>query len=97
MPVLRGTGLRVQTIVVANQNWGLSVKEISSEYEVDQTQVKEAWAFYQAHQQEIDLDLAAEQSLEAGHGSNRLLSTTQANEWPGQLRWLNDWREEERQ
>lgn len=24
----------------------------------------------------------------------RLLSETQANEWPGQVRWLNDWRED---
>jgi uncharacterized protein (DUF433 family) len=68
VPVVRGTGLRVQTIVVANQNWGLSVKEISSEYDVDQAQVKEALAFYEAHRQEINLELAAEQSLEDERG-----------------------------
>lgn len=67
MPVLRGTGIRVQTIVVASQDWGLSVKEISAEYGLSQTQVKEALAFYEAHQQEIDLDLAAEHSLEAAN------------------------------
>ncbi len=65
VPVLRGTGIRVQTIVVASQDWGLSVKEISSEYSVNQAQVKEALAFYEAHRQEIEMDLAAEQSLEA--------------------------------
>ncbi len=27
---------------------------------------------------------------------DRLLSETQAEDWPGQVRWLNDWREEQR-
>ena len=67
VPVLRGTGIRVQTIVVANRNWGLSVEEISTEYGLNQTQVKETLAFYQAHQQEIEMDLAAEQSLESAN------------------------------
>ena len=67
MPVLRGTGIRVQTIVVASQDWGLSIEEISSEYGVNQVQVKGALAFYEAHQQEIEMDLAAEQSLEAAN------------------------------
>ena len=64
VPVLRGTGIRVQTIAVANQDWGSSVKEISAEYGVSQLQVQEALDFYKAHQQEIDMDLEAEQSLE---------------------------------
>jgi uncharacterized protein (DUF433 family) len=64
VPVLRGTGLRVQTIVVASQDWGLSNQEIVAEYSLSQAQVKEALAFYQAHPQDIDLELAAEQSLE---------------------------------
>ena len=65
--VLRGTGIRIQTFVVASQDWGLSVEEISDEYGVSKAQVKEAIAFYEAHQQEIDLELAAEQSLEAAN------------------------------
>ena len=65
LPVLRGTGIRVQTLVVASRDWGLSVQEISSEYSLSQTQVKEALAFYEAHREEIEKDLAAEQSLEA--------------------------------
>jgi uncharacterized protein (DUF433 family) len=65
VPVLRGTGIRVQTIVVASQDWGLSVEEISAEYGLSQAQVKGALAFYEAHQPEIEIELAAEQSLEA--------------------------------
>src|SRR5688572_12526157 len=37
--VLRGTGIRVQTIVVANQNWNLSAEQIASEYDINQAQV----------------------------------------------------------
>lgn len=66
--VLRGTGIRVQTIVVANQNWKLSPEQIASEYDLNQTQVKEALAFYEAHHQEIEVDLATEQSLEPSDG-----------------------------
>ena len=35
-----------------------------AEYGLSQTQVNEALAFYEAHQQEIEKELAAEQSLE---------------------------------
>ena len=64
VPALRGTGIRVQTIVVAAQDWGLSPKEIAAEYGVSTTQVKEALAFYRAHRQEIDANITIEQSLE---------------------------------
>jgi uncharacterized protein (DUF433 family) len=64
--VLRGTGIRVQTIVVANQNWNLSAEQIASEYDINQAQVKEALAFYETHRQEIEADLAMEEALEPG-------------------------------
>lgn len=67
-PTLRGMGIRVQSIVVATQDWGLSVEQVAVEYDVSQTQVREALAFYQAHHQEIELEMAVEQSLEAAHG-----------------------------
>lgn len=67
-PVLRGTGIRVQTIVVANQDWELSIEQIATEYNLNRAQVKEALAFYEAHREEIEIDLAAEQSLEAKRG-----------------------------
>jgi len=67
-PVLRNTGIRVQSLVVAADNWGLSVEQIVAEYGVGPAQVKEALAFYENHRHEIDLELTAEQTLEAGHG-----------------------------
>jgi uncharacterized protein (DUF433 family) len=66
-PVLRGTGVRVQTLVVAAREWGLSPAQIAAEYEVTQAQVKDALAFYEAHRQEIEASIAAEQALEEAH------------------------------
>ncbi len=66
-PVLRGTGLRVQTIVVAAQDWKLPAEQIAEEYGAGKGQVREALAFYEAHRQEIDDDLAAEQALETAN------------------------------
>ena len=63
--VLRGTGIRVQTVVVANQIWDLSLPQIAAEYDLPEPQVHEALAFYQAHRQDIDAAIAAEQTYEA--------------------------------
>jgi uncharacterized protein (DUF433 family) len=63
-PVLRGTRLRVQTLVIAADKWGLSPKEIANEYEFSEAQVNEALAFYEAHRQEIDASIATEQIIE---------------------------------
>ncbi len=67
VPILRGTGVRVQTVVVAAQQWGLSMAEIAAEYDLTQAQVRDALDFYEAHRQEIDADIAAEQALEKSH------------------------------
>ncbi len=63
-PALRGTGIRVQTIVIAAQAWGLTQSQIATEYDLTEVQVKGALAFYEAHRQEIDASIAAEQNLE---------------------------------
>ena len=63
-PVLRGTGIRVQTLVVAAQAWGLSPAQIAAEYDLNEAQVKDALAFYEAHRQEIKASISAEQVLE---------------------------------
>jgi uncharacterized protein (DUF433 family) len=63
-PVLRGTGIRVQTIVVAAQRWGLTVEQIAAEYDLTPSQVEAALAFYEAHRVEIDAAMEAEQTLE---------------------------------
>ena len=66
-PVLRGTGVRVQTIVGAVRYWELSPEEIASDYDLSKAQVKESMAFYEAHRGEIDAAIAAEESLESAH------------------------------
>ena len=62
-PVLRGTRLRVQTLVIAADKWGLYPKEIANEYDLSEAQVNEVLAFYEAHRQEIDASIA-EQIIE---------------------------------
>lgn len=64
-PVLRGNGVRVQTVVVAAYEWRLAPAQIAAEYGLTESQVKEALDFYEAHRQEIDAAIAAEQTLEA--------------------------------
>jgi len=68
VPVLHGTGIRVQTVVVAARQWRMEAGQIATEFGLAEAQVKEAVAFYDAHQAEIDTALAAEQALEASHG-----------------------------
>lgn len=62
-PILRGTGIRVQTIVV-DAKMGQSVEKISEEYNLDIPRIREAQAFYQAHRPEIDANIRAEQEME---------------------------------
>ena len=60
--VLRGTGIRVQTIVIAAQN--NTPAEIAEDYDLPQTQVQEALGFYEVHRAEIDAHIQAEAALE---------------------------------
>jgi uncharacterized protein (DUF433 family) len=66
-PVLRGTGIRVQTVVLDAQQ-GASPAETAAEYGVSETQVREAQAFYEAHRHEVDASVQAERELEPPHG-----------------------------
>jgi len=65
VPVLRGTRLRVQTVVIAAQKWGFSPNQIATEYDLSEDQVNHVLAFYAAHHQEIDASIAVEQIIEA--------------------------------
>ncbi|MEQ9356403.1 MAG: DUF433 domain-containing protein [Coleofasciculus chthonoplastes F3-SA18-01] len=67
IPILRGTNLRVKTVVIAAQQWGLSSNQIAAEYDLNAEQIDEAIAFYHAHREEIDHAIAAEQAIEAAH------------------------------
>ncbi|MEH2118769.1 DUF433 domain-containing protein [Nostoc sp.] len=67
VPILHGTGLRVQTLAIASQQWGLSAGQIAAEYDLSEAQVNAALAFYAAHQQEIDQAIASEVALESAY------------------------------
>ena len=62
---IKGTGIRVQTIIVANTRWDWDVSKIAEEYDLSTTQVSEALRFYEAYKAEIDTAIAAEVALEA--------------------------------
>jgi uncharacterized protein (DUF433 family) len=63
-PVIRGTGIRVQTIAIAVQQWELTPARVAAEYDLTLAQVNDALAFYQAHRAEIDTAIMTEQDLE---------------------------------
>ncbi|HLO48427.1 MAG TPA: DUF433 domain-containing protein [Kamptonema sp.] len=67
LPVLRGTNLRVQTVVIAATKWGLSPQQVAVEYDLSENQVNQALAFYEVHRQEIDGAIATEQTIEFTH------------------------------
>lgn len=62
-PVLRGTGIRVQTVVVAHERWGMSPAEIAAEYELSTAQIEAALAFFDAHRAEIEIHISREARL----------------------------------
>jgi uncharacterized protein (DUF433 family) len=62
--VLRGIGIRVQTIIIAAQN--NPPADIADDYDLTQTQVREALGFYEVHRAEIDASIQAEAALEPG-------------------------------
>lgn len=62
-PVLHGSGLRVQTLVIESQN-GLTPGQIADEYDLEIARVKEALAFYLIHRAEVDFSIQAERKLE---------------------------------
>ena len=64
-PFLRGTGIRVQTLVTAKAVWEFSPAEIAENYDLTESQVLETLEFFAAHQREIDQAIAYEQALEA--------------------------------
>jgi uncharacterized protein (DUF433 family) len=61
-PVLRGTGIRIQTIVIASE--GKTPEEIAEDYDLTEAQVREVLSFYQAHRLEIDAFIQAGAALE---------------------------------
>jgi uncharacterized protein (DUF433 family) len=64
VPVVRGTSIRVQTLVIAGRQWGWTPSEIATEYGLSETHVQDALGFYEAHRAEIDASIAAEGEME---------------------------------
>lgn len=68
VPVLKGTGIRVLTIAIASQKWGMNASQLANEYDLTESQVCEALAFYGANKLQIDTVIDSEQSLEVANG-----------------------------
>lgn len=62
-PVVRGTGIRVQAIAIAHEQWGMSVEEISTEYDLSPTHIEAALAFVAVHRAEIETHIEREERL----------------------------------
>lgn len=67
VPVLHGTRLRMQTVVIAAHKWGFSPNKIAAEYYLSEAQMNDVFAFYAVHCQEIDASIAAERIIEAAN------------------------------
>ena len=63
--VVKGTGVRVQTLAIAAHKWGMSAAQIADEYNLSEEQVTEALTFYAVNKEQIDLAIASEQELYA--------------------------------
>jgi len=64
-PFLRGTGIRVQTLVTDVNHWRQDVECAASDHDLPEARVREALSFYEAHRSEVDAALQEEQTLEA--------------------------------
>jgi uncharacterized protein (DUF433 family) len=67
-PVIRGTGVRVQTLETARRVWGLSEEQIANEYSLSEVAVRDALAFAAAHRAEIAAAIASEAQIEPADG-----------------------------
>lgn len=63
-PVLKGTNLRVQTIVTAVQKWNMTPEEVAADYDLQAVQVLAALDYYTDHHNEIDAAIEDEVALE---------------------------------
>lgn len=66
-PVLRGTGIRVETIIGAAERWRQTSAEIADEYDIPVDAVDAALGYYHKHKEEIDTLIRIEQEIEARH------------------------------
>ena len=64
VPVLKGTRIRIKTLVIAKNPWNLSDEQIADEYDLSLEQVRQALLFYSEFREEIERAIATEQTIE---------------------------------
>ncbi len=62
-PVIRGTGIRVQAIAVAHEQWEMPTTTIAKQYGLSTKQIEEALAFFANHRAEIETQMDVEERL----------------------------------
>ncbi len=62
-PVIRGTGIRVQAVAIAHEQWEMAPSAIAGQYGLSVKQIEEALAFFAAHRAEIENQMALEEHL----------------------------------
>jgi uncharacterized protein (DUF433 family) len=65
-PVLRGTGIRAQTIILAAREF--TPAALAEQYDISEALVQEALNFYAAHRAEIDAYIDAEAAMGPANG-----------------------------
>lgn len=66
-PIIRGTGIRVQAVAIAYEQWQMAAAAIANEYALSVKQIEEALAFWSAHRAEIEMHIAYEERLAGEH------------------------------
>lgn len=66
-PIIRGTGIRVQVVAIAYEQWQMDAAAIANEYALSIKQIEEALAFWSAHRAEIEMHIAYEERLAREH------------------------------
>lgn len=66
-PAIKGTGIRVQTLAIAAEQWHWEPSRLAEEYDLSDAQVSEALKFYELHKAEISESIAFEMALEAAN------------------------------
>lgn len=74
VPVLRGTNLRVQTIVIAAQYWNEPTAQIAQQYDLSERLIKEALAFYSAHKDMVDALIQSNDKAQPPDDSTQIAS-----------------------
>lgn len=62
-PIIRGTGIRVQAVAIAHEQWQMDAAAIANEYALSVKRIEEALAFWSAHRAEIEMHIAYEERL----------------------------------